>query len=222
MTCVKPFTIPDLLTENGFPDWDTGDTFDRYDDHTGMVLLNADVYNRRASGYSGYHPTREGMLLTIRASNEGNIEPSMYCRAMPGGTVATRTANISGCTPPRKARPLSCEPGDKVGPTSQGIDDLIAKDPNAYWDDTNKRVVSTTKPSPRVFPIPLFDPDYYEWGKVNGRPADLKVSNWIGFFVVDRKRRRGARPPVPIQGIIKSGAGPAPNDIFPKVIRLVE
>jgi hypothetical protein len=78
------------------------------------------------------------------------------------------------------------------------------------------------KPSPRVFPIPLFDPDFYEYGKVNGRPADLKVSNWIGFFVVDRSGSEIHGRIVPIQGIIKGGAGPSPNDIFPKVIRLVE
>ena len=53
-------------------------------------------------------------------------------------------------------------------------------------------------------------------------PADLKVSNWIGFFVVDRDGAEVHGRIVPIQGIIKGGAGPAPNDIFPKVIRLVE
>ena len=44
-------------------------------------------------------------------------------------------------------------------------------------------VVTTLHPSPRVFPIPLYDPNYYETGKLNGRNADLKVANWIGFFL---------------------------------------
>ena len=163
-----------------------------------MVLLNADVYNPPGRpGYSGYHPTRDkGMLLTIRASNEGNIEPQLcYTWAMPGGTGGDPyRENISGCNHRGRpsARRCSCEPGDKVGPTSQGIDDLIAKDPNAYWDDTNKRVVSTMKPSPRVFPIPLFDPDYYEWGKVNVPPTSRcrtgSASSWTAAG-------RGARPP---------------------------
>ncbi len=37
--------------------------------------------------------------------------------------------------------------------------------------------------SPRIFPIPLFDPDYYNLGKETGRVATLKVANWIGFFL---------------------------------------
>ena len=44
MSCVKPFTIPDRWQENGNPDWDPGDTFDRYDAHSGAVIPNADVY----------------------------------------------------------------------------------------------------------------------------------------------------------------------------------
>jgi len=37
-------------------------------------------------------------------------------------------------------------------------------------------------PVPRIFPIPLYDPDYYDNGKANGRVATLRVANWIGFF----------------------------------------
>ena len=29
---------------------------------------------------------------------------------------------------------LLMEPGNMVGPTTQGIEDLIAQDPDAYWD----------------------------------------------------------------------------------------
>ena len=49
-----------------------------------------------------------------------------------------------------------------VGPTNHGMDDLIAKDPNALLGRRCKlRQVSTMQPSPRVFPIPLYDPDFY-------------------------------------------------------------
>jgi Flp pilus assembly protein TadG len=227
MTCVKPFAIPDRWIENGYPDWDPGDSFERYDSF-GNTVPQADVYNPPGHpNYSGYKPTRDkGMLLTIRASGESNINPSMYYTWAMGGITGgdAYRENIEGCNTEEVTigTEILHEPGDKVGPTSQGIDALIAQDPNAYWDDYNKRVVTTMKPSPRVFPIPLFDPDFYEWGKVNGRPADLKVSNWIGFFVVDRSGSEIHGRIVPIQGIIKGGAGAAPNDVFPKVIRLVE
>ena len=227
MTCVKPFAIPDRWIENGYPDWDTGDSFERYDNF-GNVLPQADVYNPPGHpNYSGYNPTRDkGTLLIIRASGESNINPSMYYTWAMGGVTGgdAYRENIEGCNTEEvtMGTPILHEPGDKMGPTSQGIDALIAQDPNAYWDDYNKRVVTTMKPSPRVFPIPLFDPDFYEWGKVNGRPADLKVSNWLGFFVVDRVGSEVHGRIVPIQGIIKGGVGASPNDIFPKVIRLVE
>ena len=108
------------------------------------------------------------------------------------------------------------------GPTQQGVDDLIAMDPNAYWDDSTKRVVSTMHPSPRVIAIPLFDPDYYQFGKVNGRPADLKVSNWLGFFLHSRSNNSVTGIVTPITGIFDGNAGPSPQGVFPKVIRLVE
>ena len=63
----------------------------------------------------------------------------------------------------------------------QGIEELIAKDPDARTGtpSTNKVKCSAfgNARSPRVFPIPLYDPVYYDDGKRNGRNADLKVAN---------------------------------------------
>ena len=109
-----------------------------------------------------------------------------------------------------------------VGPTNQGIDALIAQDPGAYWYTATKKVVSTKNPSPRTVPIPLFDPEYYHSGKVNGRQADLKVANWIGFFIVGRSGNEGSGRITPITGIFDGNAGPAPPGSFPRYIRLVE
>ena len=36
--------------------------------------------------------------------------------------------------------PIVAEPGNMVGPTNHGVDDLIARDPNAYWDDVREPV----------------------------------------------------------------------------------
>lgn len=51
------------------------------------------------------------------------------------------------------------EPGNMIGPTAQGVDDLIAQDPDAYWDESTNSVVSDHgMDSPRVVRIALFDP----------------------------------------------------------------
>jgi Flp pilus assembly protein TadG len=227
MTCVKPFTIPDRWEEHTHPVWDPGDSFERYDIH-GDVVVDADVYYPPGhSSYSGYNPyTDKGLYLTIRASNDSNIAPSFYFSwAMDGGSGADwYRENISGCNGNivHIGTPITAEPGNMVGPTNDGIDTLIAKDPNAYWDDTYNRPVSTMKPSPRVFPIPLFDPDHYQYTKQTGKNAALRVANWLGFFVTERVGNEVHGRVTPIQGIIDGGAGAAPNDVFPKVIRLVE
>jgi len=224
MSCVKPFTIPDKWQEVGNPGWDPGDTFDRYDSHSGEVIPNADIY--RGSG-SGYDSTEDrGLQLTIRAGTGDNIESSMYYSwMMPGGSGGDwYRENIAACndTLVHLNQQIIQEPGNMVGPTEQGVDILIAMDPNAYWDSSTRRVVSTMHPSPRVIAIPLFDPDFYQLGKVSGRPADLKVSNWLGFFLLSRNGNGVTGIVTPITGIYDSSAGPAPPGIFPKVIRLVE
>jgi hypothetical protein len=223
MSCVKPFTIPDRWTEVGSPGWDPGDSFDRYASD-GSVLPNADVYGGPGSGFNA---TRDkGTVLTIRAGTGNEIEPSFYYSwAMPGGSGGDwYRDNIDHCNTSvvHIDDPITAEPGNMVGPTNQGVDDLIALDPDAYYDSTNKRVVSSMHPSPRVIAIPLFDPDYYQLGKVNGRTADLKVSNWLGFFLVGRSGNNVTGIITPITGIYDQNAGPAPSGIFPKVIRLVE
>jgi Flp pilus assembly protein TadG len=227
MTCVKPFAIPDKWIENKNPPWTTGSSFDRYD-NKGKLLPNADVYIPAGQpGYAGYNPTRDkGTLLTLRAGTGNNIEPSMYYSwAMPSNTGGSDyELNISGCnsTVVHWGDPMTQEPGNMVGPTNDGIDELIAKDPNAYWDTSKNEVHTSMNPSPRVFPIPLYDPDYYQDGKVNGRNATLKVANWIGFFVVARNGNEVTGRITPILGIIDNNAGPAPTGVFPMAIRLVQ
>ena len=110
-----------------------------------------------------------------------------------------------------------------AGPTIQGADDLIARDPNAYWyASTNTVLGSDFARSPRVFPIPLYDPPFYDSGKRNGRYADLKVANWIGFFLEQTQGNGIWGRIIPIAGIRDGNAGPAPDGAFPKAIRLVQ
>jgi hypothetical protein len=83
-------------------------------------------------------------------------------------------------------------------------------------------VKSEINPSPRVFPIPLYDPEYYASEKANGRNASLRMANWVGFFVEERVGNNVYGRIVPILGVIDPDAGPAPAGAFPKAIRLVQ
>jgi len=229
MTCVKPFMIPDKWIEKQTPPWDPSDTFDMYDSK-GKLLKNPDIYvdANDATDYTGYTTARDrGLQLTLRAGTGGNINPSFYYSwKMPGDIGGNfYRDNIANCNQAmmRFGDLIIQEPGDKSGPTVQGIQDLVAKDPNAYWDTSCNCVKgSAYSTSPRVFPIPLYDPKYYAQGKANGRVADFKIANFLGFF---------AEPPVgnsipgrvtQIIGVVDTTAGPAPAAAFPVAIRLVQ
>ena len=110
------------------------------------------------------------------------------------------------------------------GPTISGAELLIAKDPGAYWDTATNKMKNSAfgSKSPRVFPIPLFDPIIYDSGKRNGRTADLVTANWIGFFLEEIQGNGLWGRIIPISGIRDSSAGPAPEGLTPKTLRLVQ
>ena len=231
ITCVKPFFIPDRWTENTAGPWTTSSTYDHYDNH-GVELNPHDDYVRPGQpGYNGYNATRDkGMQLMIRAGTGANIEPTMYFSwNMPGNTQGIiggdwYRQNIAGCNRHNAHFDdlMIQEPGNMNGPTIQGIQDLIDQDPNAFWDTSTNSVHSTMNPTPRVFPIPLYDPEYYAVGKANGRNADFRVSNYIGFFVDHISGNNIYGRITPILGEVDPNAGPAPADAFPMAIRLVQ
>jgi hypothetical protein len=234
MDCVKPFTIPDKWIEKQAPPFDMTDTYDAFD-NKGNPIGNPDIYipayNADGSAnpnYTGYNSERDkGTLLTIRAGTGNNISPSMYFSlAMTDDTGGSDYRwNIANCNTKRYqwGDLLVQEPGNMMGPTVQGITDLIAKDPNAYWDSAKNTVVNSKygSRSPRIFPIPLYDPIYYDSGKRNGRNADLKTANWMGFFADSVQGNNIFGRITPIAGL-STKTGPAPNAALPKVIRLVQ
>lgn len=227
MDCVKPFTIPDKWTEKQTPWWDPDDTYDAFDSK-GQPLANPDIYVPAGQpGYTGYDAARDkGTQLTIRAGTGNNITPSFYFSIAIGGITggAEYDWNIRNCntTMMRFGELLTQEPGNMVGPTTSGAQDLYNQDPTAYWDSSCQCPKSPLGKSPRVFPIPVYDPIYYDSGKRNGRNADLKVANWIGFFMEDIQGNDIIGRITPIKGMLNAGAGPAPAGAFPLAIRLVK
>src|SRR5437773_1844929 len=164
MTCVKPFMIPDRWQEKNKP---PNTTFDKYSNKA-VLRTDADVYRNAdypIDQYTGYTTGKDvGTQLTLRAGTGDNINPSFYFSwKMPGDVGGDfYRDNIANCNQSViiRGKKIIQEPGDKSGPTIQGIQALIDKDPLAHWDTGCKCVKgSAFAVSPRAFPIPLYDPE---------------------------------------------------------------
>jgi hypothetical protein len=208
--CVKPFAIPDRWLERrndvGTPGWSENDTFERYvptGSNKGAVLDPADAYDPAA----GYTPSSVGIgggdygrYITLKAGapNEA-LAPGLFQPVVinpsegPGG--ANYRDNIARCDPTAigPGTVLQAEPGNMVGPTAQGMRDLVALDPDARWDpDLNGpgrggvtggcMSAGTCSVSPRLVAIPVFNPDAYDAGRASGR-IEFNVVKVLGFFV---------------------------------------
>ncbi|HYM25357.1 MAG TPA: pilus assembly protein TadG-related protein [Vicinamibacterales bacterium] len=228
-TCVKPFTIPDKWKEVQTPPWTPNSTFDMYDSK-GNPLANPDVYIGPSdpANYTGYNPIRDkGLEVTLKANNSTKITASFYNPwDLPGSVGASDYRNnIANCNTARFGigQNMPPENGNMVGPTAQGTDDLIAKDPNAYWDSGCNCVKgSAYGVSPRVVVIPVYDPVAFANGAQSGKNITLTVTNYIGVFMEDMKGNQVYGRITPVLGIYDANAGPAPEGAFPRVIRLVQ
>jgi hypothetical protein len=239
MTCVKPFMIPDKWKENvdskckADGAWTTSSTFDEFDSK-GNKCANPDVYVPAGQpGYTGYTVQNDvGTPLVLREANQNSANPSFYYSwKMPGDTGGNfYRDNIANCNTsimvydPNNPTYIIQEPGSMQGPTAQGIQDLIDKDPNAVWDSSCKCVKNSAfGQSPRVFPIPLFNPQYYAEGVATGRGASFELANFLGFFADYVDKQNGIHGIITnITGVVDPNAGPAPADLFPMAIRIVQ
>ena len=146
-------------------------------------------------------------------SNNEAITPGWFLPVrLPDGNggytsgAADYRAEIANCNghPVVIGQYLPTETGNMVGPTAQGVGDLVNKDSGASWDAVNKRITGTCAPScapisPRIVPITVFDMDEFQWRRESGDwtsawqtyPANpcptggrcVRVTNILGFFV---------------------------------------
>ena len=199
--CLKPWAIADKWEEHNpaIGPWDPTQTYDP----TGAT---PDVYKpptKNSDGTSFTLANDIGVKLTLKAGNPKDaINPGWFqaidltCPVGGGGGGSCYRANISGCSGAtwEIGDDLPKENGNMVGPTKQGVDDLVALDPKAEWDSGADRVInscigppySCSKPgyttSPRIVAVPVFDLDNYmkTGGPGNGT---VHVVNILGFFV---------------------------------------
>jgi Flp pilus assembly protein TadG len=192
--CVMPLTIPDKWIEQQCATeacpWSPTDTFDMYDS-SGNPLGNPDTYVPPGqAGATGYNPdTDKGLLLVLKNNNGTKVAPSMYnAWDLPGSVGGNDYRNnIANCNPNLVTIGDNMVPenGNMDGPTKQGTNDLIAKDPNAYWDTGCNCVKGSAFPvSPRIRIVPLYNPVVYAQGRQSGKSGpQLQVVNYLGFFI---------------------------------------
>ena len=103
-------------------------------------------------------------------------EPATVCPTTIGNDDAAYWAE-RGC--------FGTEPGNKVGPTRQGIEQLMARDPGASWSNgaITGSLFSPSTSSPRVVPIGVMDIDWFLSQDPTGANGVIRLVNIYGFFV---------------------------------------
>jgi hypothetical protein len=254
--CVKPWAIPDKWIERrndqAPPGFSQNDTFERYaqnGNNRGALLNPADYYEAANAPGGQYGPngtgyTRDsvslggsdyGTLLTIKQGNPQNqISPGWFqpVDLSCGTGGACYRAAISGCDAMvvGPGTVLTVEPGNMIGPTAQGMRDLIALDPAARWDTSlygglggvtgGCMSAGTCAMSPRIVAIPLYNPDVFNEGLANGR-TDITIIKILGFFMEQMQGNDVVGRIMAYPGTPRGGTSNTPQTAFVISIALV-
>src|SRR5262245_18381289 len=220
--CLRPWAVADRWEEhweNGKPSivpWTPSSIFDKYDKFGNLdpKVTTPDVYRAPTkldpgTGLTAFdangNPSPEyGMQLTLKnGDSKQNISSGWFLALnLPDGNGnptnggSTYRDNISACNAHVFAigDSLSVESnqGNMVGPTQQGVNDLLALDRSASWNASTKSVQNSCAPgtcagryyarSPRIVAVALFNLDAYFAGTPNGK-STVPITNIVGFFV---------------------------------------
>jgi Flp pilus assembly protein TadG len=207
--CLRPFSPPDRwedVDSNGI--WTPGDEYDDLNASgvwdAGEPLTNdwnengvwdpAEFYDPEITGYRA--PDDVGFQVTLKYNSPGNTDwetgwfyPVRFAPINtgdpldPGGANYQRWIEGDTCEPyiVSIGDSLALESGNMVGPTTHGLDYLIAKDPTAQWDDGTGTVLNSAfATSPRVVKVAAFDPTR---GIQTGPPRHVVVSKIMVLFI---------------------------------------
>lgn len=131
-------------------------------------------------------------LPRLDGQNGGSVyrDNIQSCGGLPAAAAAPETvcpANISNANMAEWAAKgcFGVEPGNMVGPTAQGIDTLVSRDPNARWSGGGviNSAFSPATSSPRIVPIGVMDIDHYLKSDPNGAGGIVKLTNIYGYFI---------------------------------------
>jgi hypothetical protein len=222
--------------------WTLDDTFETGDQQgqTFTPYADADVYTKPVGNNPGTGFTVAadlGRMVTLKAGGpQTSISPGVYFPVRlptytgPSTGGSDYRANIAQCNgiPIGIGTTVESENGNMIGPTAQGVADLIAQDPNADWDPVTKSVINSCAQaspscgtSPRVVAIPIFDTGLYESTKRQGLPV-FTIVNILGFFLDETQGNDVVGYLTEMPGLT-IGAGPAlsPSSSFLSTIQLI-
>lgn len=231
--CLKPWAIQDKWNELRDPSFDVDSTYDvrfKSGPNSGDPLPTpppldeymAPTTSGPGTGYS--LPADIGQQVTLKAGGSATslspghflpidlpLPPDGGCTNPTGG--ACYRYNIASCNGNVIAigDSLTLEPGNMIGPTQQGVSQLIALDPTAWFDTATNTVQGSCAPScaplsPRIVAIPVFDTEAYDLGKASGR-TDVTIANILGFFVASMQGNTVVGYLTTIPGLL-TGGGP--------------
>ena len=157
-----------------------------------------------------------------------------FCLALDGtGGAVYRDTIVNGSNTPMKiGDAVTLEPGNMVGPTRQGANDLIDADPTSTWNAEKNLPESNVykitpqagenpwMDSPRVIRIPIYDP---EIALAQGR-SEMVVAGFAGFWIESIGQQGtiiGRYVQMPALGEAGPSQGPSSGPVL-RVLRLVE
>jgi len=196
INCLLPLAVPDRWYEAGGAGNDPDD-FNPEDDDEYIPWMDTSTdpatFN---SEFTGYTADDIGEQIVIKSNSaNGGLNPSWYYPWRPPGQAggSDYRTNINSCVDPSQGYSIGmevdAEPGNMVGPTKQGFQDLINQDPHAVWNSNMQCITDDVdalssngdacRSSPRVRPVPLFDPSE---SPLNGAHP-FKFTNFAGIFV---------------------------------------
>ena len=174
----EPFTD---VNRNGA--WDAGEFYDH--DITGYrapEYLGETVTLMFDNGSLNNFSPREGWYQTIRFGPVNRGGPDC-----PGGDCYRDW--IPGCEPYMVmiGDTMEVELGAMVGPTNQGLQEIIARDPGAYYDASTGTIAGSAYPSsPRIIKAAVYDPTVSIYDLGGGSAKYLTVKEIVVLFLESR------------------------------------
>jgi hypothetical protein len=196
-TCMKPWLIPDRWEDLVPPTtaFNEGDNYapPLYDDEG------------NATGGTGYRfPDDNGVMLTLKAGNPAqSISPSDFYEIE---TATDYEESITDCKITKSiGDTVTALPGNRVGPTNQGLDDLLAAHDGGPVD-----VV-----------VGLFSPAEFAAQDRQSGTFELVITNMLTFRIYERNGNEIVGEIVAGPGDLTGGLVPSGGSSLLKVIRLI-